>query len=438
VRPDVPLHSRPGADLPDASLWRNRGFRLFWLGETTSVLGNATTSVLMPLVAITQFDAGPFAMGVLTSTAWIPWLLVGLPAGAWLEGRRPRPVMIGADLVALVFLASVPVAAAVHALTLGHLFVVALGNGVCTVFFRAAYPSLIRAVVPGSQQEQAFARLFGSESAAQVVGPGLGGLVAGVASAAWGLVADAVSFAVSAACLARMRLPSAAAPPPGTRRTLQASIKEGVGFIVRDPLLRFFTVMGGVSNFGLTGYSTLTVLFLVRDAHLSPGAVGFVLALSSVGGLMGASLSAAATRRLGSARALLVLHLVAGPPSLVLALAGPGWRVAFVVLALVPVGVGVVASNVIRQAWRNRYVPPAMVARQVTTSQVVNFGTMPLAALAAGGLGSVAGLRATIALMAAIHALSCLSVFASPLRGSRHMPESPYDIVPAPVPADVL
>lgn len=87
------------------------------------------------------------------------------------------------------------------------------------------------------------------------------------------------------------------------------------------------------------------------------------------------------------------------------------------------VGIGVVAGNVIRGAWRNRYLPPALLARQVTTTQVVNFGTMPLAGLAAGWMGSALGLRPTIAIMAGAHALACLAMFWSPIRGLRELPE---------------
>ena len=81
------------------------------------------------------------------------------------------------------------------------------------------------------------------------------------------------------------------------------------------------------------------------------------------------------------------------------------------------------AGNVIRGAWRNRYVPESMVARQVTTTQVVNLGTMPLAGLAAGWLGTGLGLRPTIVLMAAIHTVACLAMFWSPLRGLRDLPD---------------
>ncbi|MEO6413950.1 MAG: MFS transporter [Pedococcus sp.] len=428
-------HTTPVA--PPPPLARNRNFSLLWFGEGVSVLGNATTSVLLPLLAVVGFDAGPGWMGALTAAAWVPWLLIGLPAGAWVDRLPARQVMIVSDLAAAVTLASVPVAWALDLLTLPHLAVAAFCNGVCTVFFRAAYPGLVRQVAPREQQESAFARLFGAESAMQVAGPGVGGLMAQLVSAAGGLLVDSLTFVVSALCLWRLRLP---APEPlatdvSEVAPLRRRIREGIDYIRHDRLLRFFTLMGGVSNFGLTGYSALLVLFLVREVHLSSGGVGLVLAVGSVGGVVGATIATWVSRRLGSARALLSLQLLAGPPALLVPLGAPGAGLVAMVAGMLLVGIGVVAGNIVRGAWRNRYVPEHMVARQVTTAQVVNFGTMPLAGIAAGVMGSTLGLRPTIAAMAAIHVLACLSMFWSPLRGLREMP-GPVGLVPGPVAGD--
>ena len=414
-------HTAPVA--PPLPLARNRSFRLLWFGESISVLGNATTSTLLPLVAVVGFDAGPGWMGILTAAAWVPWLVVGLPAGAWVDRLAARRVMIVSDLAAGLALASVPVAGLLHVLTFPQLAVVAFVNGVATVFFRAAYPALVRQVAPRDQQESAFARLFGSESAMQVAGPGLGGLVAQFASAAGGLLLDTASFVVSAVCLWRLKVPAQdTSERAEVAAPLRERIREGIDYLRQDRLLRFFTVVGSVSNFGLTGCTTLLVLFLVREVHLSSGSVGLVLAVQSLGGVIGASIATRVSRRLGSARALLVLQVVAGPPALLTPLGSPGAGLVAMVAGLVLVGVGVVAGNIVRGAWRNRYVPEHLVARQVTTAQFVNLGTMPLAGLTAGALGAELGLRLTLALMAGVHVLACSAMFWSPLRGLRDLP----------------
>ncbi len=402
----------------------NRSFHLLWFGEGVSVLGNATSAVLLPLVAIVGFHAGPGWLGLLTAAAWLPWLVVGLPAGAWIDHLRPRTVMIVSDLVASGLALSVPAAHAAHRLTLGQLLVVALGSGVCTVFFRTAYVKLLPEVVDDTALEPANARLFGTESAMQVLGPGVAGLLLRWLSAATGLVLDGASFLVSALCLWRVR-PRRAPEPAAGGRPLGAQIREGVGFVWQDRYLRWLTPIGGLSNFGLTGYAALLVLYLVRDLHLAPASVGTVLMLGSTGGLLGSVVATRVTRRIGSGRASTALFVCAGPPALLIPLARPGLGVGLAVTGLLLVGVFVVAGNVVRSAWRQRYVPRELMGRVVTASQVVNYGTMPLAGLAAGWLGGQIGVRATIALMAAIHAVACCSILASPLRPLRELPSTP-------------
>lgn len=405
-----------------APLRQNRDFSLLWLGEGVSLLGNATTAVLLPLLAVVDFGAGPGWMGALTAAAWLPWLVIGLPAGAWIDRLPPRRVMIASDLIAAAALASVPVAWVAGVLTLPQLVAVALANGTCAVFFRTAYGKLIPDIVDPRHLEQANGRMFGTESAMQVVGPGAGGLMAQFLTAAGGVAVDAASFVVSALCLARIRPMSEAKPPASDVEPLRERIRAGVVYVAHDPYLRPMTLIGGVSNFGLTGFTTLLVLYMVDGLGLAPSAVGFVMMTGSVGGLLGAATARRLSRRLGSGRASTWLLLASGPTTLLLPLARPGWQIAWLVAGLFLVGLFVVAGNVVRNAWRQQYVPGHLMGRAITTSQVVNFGTMPIAGAVAGMLGESIGLRPTIALMALIHLLACLAILRTPLARLRDLP----------------
>jgi MFS family permease len=401
-------------------------FRLLWFGEGVSVLGSMTTAVVVPLVAVTVFGAGAAWMGVLTTAAWLPWLVVGLPAGAWIDRADARRVMIAADLGAAASIGSVPVAWAFGVLTLPHLVVAALGVGTASVFLRAAYLPLLPRVVGPSDLAVANARLVGTESAMQVVGPGLGGALVAVVSAAYAVVVDVLSFLVSALCLHLMDRRRLVPPaPPERREPLRREVATGIRVVAHDPYLRFFTLQGGASNFALTGYSALLVLFLVRDLDLDPKGVGLVMSAGSIGGLVGAAVARRAADRWGDARAMVVLLVSSGPPALLIALAQPGGRVALVPLGLALVGVGVVAANVIRGTFRIRYTPPQLLARTIASSSLVNFGTMPLAGVAAGWLGVHLGVRETIAVMAAIHLLSTLTTLVGPFGRLRDLPTQP-------------
>lgn len=165
-------HNNPKT-APPVALQQFRGFRLLWTGETISLLGNSTSALLLPLVAVTQFGAGPGWMGILTAAAWLPWLVIGLPAGAWVDVWNPRRVMLWANLIAGLTTLGVPVAWFAGWLSLPQLLVVAAINGTCTVFFRAAYQRLLPRLVPTEKLVAANSALQGTESATQLAGRAL-------------------------------------------------------------------------------------------------------------------------------------------------------------------------------------------------------------------------------------------------------------------------
>jgi MFS family permease len=401
-------------------------FRLLWAAQGISVLGSMTTSVVLPLIAVTVFDAGPQWVGALAAAVWLPWLVIGLPAGAWVDRLDARRVMVVADLAAAAALTSVPAAWALGLLSLPHLGLAALATGTASVFVRAAAPALLPRAVPAEALPEATARIYGTEAAMQVAGPGLGGALVAVVSAAWALVADVVSYIASALLLLRIDERSLAPRRESPEREpLAAEIGAGVRVVARDRYLRFFTVQGGVSNFGLTGYGALLVLHAVRDLGLDAGVVGVVFALGSVGGLLGAAVANQTIRWWGEARAMVALQVLGGPPALLVALGRPGWGVLVVPLGMALVGVGVVGANVIRSAFRMRYTPPHLIGRTMSTSALVNFGTMPLAGLAAGWLGATIGIRETIAAMATLHVAASLAALVGPYRRGRELPTQP-------------
>jgi MFS family permease len=401
---------------------RGRDFRLLWAGQAASTLGTSVTSVALPLVAVTVLDATAFQVAVLSAAAWLPWLLIGLPAGAWVDRLPPRPLMIWCDVASLLLYLSVPVVAVLGGLSLPHLFVVAFGTGVASVFFRTAYQVFLPTLLCPTDLPAGNARLQGTEAVTQVGGPGLAGLIAGALGAVWALLFDALTFLVSALCLAAVR--PASRPRPVERPPLRRAVADGIRFVARDPFLRLFAVYGAASNLGLVAYQSILVVFLAREVGLTPGVVGAVMAAMSVGGAAGAFVAPALGRRLGTARAMLVCQLVAMPSALLIPLTDTGFRLAAAVAGGALGGLGVVAGNVIKGSWRQVYTPHHLLGRVVASMQLVNFGTMPLGALVGGLLASRLGVRSTIWCAAAFLALTGLALLFSRLRGLRDLPES--------------
>ena len=200
-------------------LLRQRSFRLLWTGETISQLGNAMALVGVPLVAVTVLHASTFAVGVLAAAAWLPWLVIGLPAGAWVDRWPARRVMIACDVISAALYASVPIAAWAGVLTAGLLVAVQLAGGAASVLFMTAYQVYLPSIVAPGELIEGNTKMQGSASAAAFAGPSLAGLVAQLLGAVTALLGNAVSFLVSAACLlgtraGPSRLAAAARPAP--------------------------------------------------------------------------------------------------------------------------------------------------------------------------------------------------------------------------------
>ncbi len=433
---------RPGGPAGErrfGGLLRQRSVRLLWIGETVSQLGNTMAVVGVPLVAVIVLHASTFVVGVLTAAGWLPWLLIGLPAGAWVDRLPARRVMIGCDVISAVVYGSVPVAAWAGVLSTGLVIAVQLLGGAASVLFMTAYqvylPSLVR---PGDLIE-GNTKMQGSASAAAFAGPSLAGLAAQLVGAATAVLCNAVSFVVSAVCLLGARPPRRPAPVPtaagraGLRRTrargaaagragLRREITDGLLLVLRDPFLRQLSVFWAVANLALTGYAALLVLFLVRVVGLTPGAVGLLAAVPGVGGILGALLTRRITARFGTARVLVLSTLCAVPFGLLIPLTGPGPRLAFYVAGSLLAYTGIAVGNIIIAAFRQSYSPPGMCGRVTATMRFLIFGTSPLGALLGGSLGTWLGVRDALWLLLGAAALSGTLLLTRALTASPDLP----------------
>lgn len=404
---------------------RQHDFRMLWLGETTSRLGTTITGIAIPLIAVETLNASTFMVSLLDAVAWLPWLLIGLPAGALIDRLARRRTMLVCDVVSGVLLLTVPVLAVTGALTMVHLLVVALLIGVTTVFFTTAYQAFLPVVVSREDLPEGNAKLQASDQAATIAGPGIGGLIAQFAGAVAGLVVNAATFAVSAWCLLRIRVTEEKPDRTGPRTPLRADIREGLTFVVRDRYLRLLTLCGAIDNLVLTATHALLVVFLVRTVGQPPAAVGVLLAADAVGGVLGALVATRLARRFGTGRGMLLATVGSAPFGLLIPLTSAGWPLGFFVLGLLVPAAGTVAGNVIANVFRQTYTPPALLGRVFTSSRFVQFGVIPIGAVLGGVAGTVLGVRDALWLLLAIGVLGRCARFAPPLGRCRDLPTAP-------------
>lgn len=151
-------------------LLRQRNFRLLWIGETVSAVGNAMAMVGVPLLAVIVLKASTFAVSVLTAAAFVPWLVIGLHAGVWVDRLSCRPLMVACDIASMLLYASLPVAAWLDVLTTWQVGVVAFLAGIANVFFATAYQVYLPSLVTAAELIEGNAKLQGSASAAGIGG----------------------------------------------------------------------------------------------------------------------------------------------------------------------------------------------------------------------------------------------------------------------------
>lgn len=407
---------------PRTGLLRERGFRLYWTAQSTSLVGDEINILAIPLAAVLLLDAGAAEMGWLTAVALLPSLLLSIPGGAWADRQTDRRrVMIVADVGRFAAVASVPLAYASGALTMTHLYVTEFVVGALTVLFRVCNHHVKASLLPAERYVDGNALLTGSRSAASVAGPSTGGALVQTLSAPFALLVDAVTYLVSALCLGRIRIQEAPPAPPG-----RGGLAAGLRWVTanRTPGL----LLAGVAMLSLchTFLMTLFVLYGATELGLSAGALGVVVAAAGLGGLAGAYAAPRVVRRIGIGPAAITGFLWFSLPLLLVPVAdGPAPLIIVVlVTAQLGSGCGVAVLDIATNSYLLAVIPQTLRSRVMGVVQTANFGVRPIGAVLAGTLGTALGLRPTLWIGTMGAVLSVLWVIASGVRHIRELPEN--------------
>jgi predicted MFS family arabinose efflux permease len=411
------------ADAPRRVLLRNRNFRWLWGGDAISQLGTQFTQLAIPVIAVTLLHATEFQVGVLTAAETAAFLVVGLPAGAWIDRMRKRRVMIAADLIRALFLAAVPVLWFAGVLEIWHLIVIATVIGVATVFFDVSYQSFVPVLLPGSLVGAGNSLLETTGQISRIGGPGLAGLLLTILTAPVLLIADAISFLGSAFALSRVR-DTETLRPAAERESLRREIAEGLRFVFRHPVLWRITLTTGTSNlFGML-VGTLEAILILRELELSPASFGLIMGIGSVGGLLGALATPWVTKHVGEGTAVSLSALAMAAASAAIPLAGtfPGVALPILILGSFVNSFLVLIYNITQVTMRQRLTPARLLGRMNASIRFVVWGVMPIGALAAGALGSTIGILPTMWIGVAGTAVGSFWVLFSPITRMRTLP----------------
>lgn len=377
------------------------------------MLGTSVTTLALPTLAILKLHAGPFEVGVLAALPRLPFAVLSLPAGAWIDRVRRRRLMIVSDVGRLLVLGSIPLAAALGALTLVHLYAAALLLGVFTVFFDIAYLAYLPSLIGGDDLLEGNQKLEISYALANVFGPGLAGLLVTAFGAAQAILADAISYLGSAGALLSIRTPEPAPQPSGA--TFRQDLGEGLRFTVGHPVLG--TLLLGMTGliFGAHAAESVTYVFVYGPLHLTPAVIGAVLTVAGFAAIAGAVTSGRVARALGTGRTLGVTGIVSGLTLALTPLAA--------VLPPVPTLIAIFAvsyyqnpiNNVTQVSLRQRLTPARLHGRMNAIFRLVYWTAWPLGNLAGGALGAQVGLRSTFYIGGGIAILGSVAMLLTPI-----------------------
>lgn len=433
----------PQVDEP-RSLWRHRPYVLYVAGEASSVAGSSVSAVAVPYLAVVELNASTAQVSALVFLAQLPSLLFALPAGALADRHPKRPLMIGGDLACVIVLLTLPLAAVLDQLTFPQLMAVAFVQATGGVIHDAAAIAYLPTLLDRSLLQRGNSRIGGLFSLSATAGSSLGAVLVSALGAARAVLADALSYAISAWCTTRIRV---TAPPPSPRpgrARLHTEIAEGVRYVFAEPTLAALTVTNSSMSFALGVLNTVWALYLLRELHFSSTAFGLVMGTATLGSCAGALLAPRMTRWFGPGPMMLTALLLTPLTQIPLLTASPGrsWQIA--------IGAGLAvqlfcaaAAGTTQRSIRQMITTARLQGRMQAVSTWLTGGSRPFAAPLAGAIGTLHGVRSALIVGTVLLFVPVAVLAFSPVRSLRALPEPAPDAdggprAPADVPAPAL
>jgi MFS family permease len=399
-------------------LWRHGDFVKLWSAETVSQFGTQVSLLALPLVAILVLDSSAFAVAVLGTIEFLPFILFALPAGVWVDRLRRKPILVAGDLGRAVLLASVPVAYFADALTIWQLYVVALGAGVLTIFFDVAYQSYLPSLVSRDELIEGNSKLAATASVSEFAGFSISGWLVQVFSGPFAILVDAVSFVVSAGFLRTIRAPE---PPRGAveqRGSAFSEAVDGMRVVVRDPLLRSLAGVTPLASFGIGMFFATYMIFVTRSLGFNPGVLGVIFGLGGISSLFGAVLAGTFARRYGIGVTMIAGIAMMGISMFFIPIAqGATVVAAGLLIAQQIFGDGMyMVFDINATSLRQAIAPQQVLGRITAFNRMLDLGFTLIGILIGGVIGQTVGLRTALCIGAGAMIVAAAWLFVSPVR----------------------
>lgn len=400
---------------------RNRNFRLLWIGEGISLIGDQLYLIALPWLVL-QLTGSAFAMGTVLALAAVPRALFMLLGGALTDRLSPRVLMLGSNVGRLTLVATLAVLTLGGVIQLWMLYAFALLFGLADAFFFPAQSAIVPKLIGNDRLQTGNAVIQGTAQLSMFVGPALAGVLiavldggggAGSVPDMWGiglaLALDAGSFIASVTALSLMRVDrgKAVAEPAAQGRNVVSSIVEGLSAMWKDRVLRYYFVLIAAANFLITGPFSVGIPVLAQTRY-SGGAAAFGVILSAYGaGSLGGILLAGSSPRPSARKFPAVMLGLSAFMGVSLALLG-------VMPAIVATIMGLAQGYVVIQfvTWLQMRTPNRMLGRTMSLLMFAVVGLAPVSSTVAGALiqvsatGVLIGAGVLMVLVVAVGSLS--------------------------------
>ncbi|MEU7580880.1 MFS transporter [Streptomyces sp. NPDC041068] len=407
----------------ESEVLRIPGFRRLWGANGFRFSAAEVAGFALPITAVTSLHANPFEVGLIFVFSRLGYLLVGLPAGVWVDRWNRKSVLLWADAIYAVGFVSIPLAYALDALTVPQLIVVAFIGSVSGVFFDVAHNSVLPELLPKRRIADANARLQTSSTTIMAVSPGAAGLATRAVPAPLLYLFAVVCHLVSLLMIKGIE-PAETDRPPVEKRDFRREIVEGITFLFKHPLLRLIVCQAALNNLGAGIMLAMLPVFLLDEVGVSSWVFGLLSTLGAVAGVVASLMCPRLRRRFGEIRMTIVFSALA-PFALVAAPFAAVFRdaaVPLVAAAQILIGFVVVGRAVAVAGLRARATPLAYMGRVSAANGVVTQGATPLGGLIGGVLAGTWSTTVALWVGVVVTAVPVVILLRSPIRRHRTLP----------------
>lgn len=403
----------PAPETLSGPLRRDRRYVRFWISRAVSQLGSAVSLVALP-VLVYERSASPVLVALVAAAGTLPYVVFGLFAGALADRLDRKRVMVVADGLSALVLASIPVLAVAGALTPALIIAAAMASSSLSIFFDAGSYGLVPQLAGPARLASANSGIYSAETTARIAGTAIAGGLIGVIGAQNTTIVDSGSFLISAALVATLGNTKAAAQP--ARQSLWSSVGEGLCFLWSQADLRVMTAVGLLLSLTGGGIIGQLVVYANRQLHLSASdaRTGLLYTAWSLGGFLGSLVLPLLLRRLAELRVLLLLLPIITAITVGIAFISL-WP--FAMPALLVFGIGYIALLVNTMTYSQHITPPYMQGRVNTTRRMLSSGLgVPLGAFVGGVLTARLGIHVGLLLSVGTSATATLIMWSVHLR----------------------